>query len=231
MEPRPLLIVEHEPDAHAGLLAGWATERGLALHIVRPGTGQPMPAALSGFRGVVLLGSEQTAFDDSVPWLAAELALTGRALADDIPLLGICFGGQVLARALGARVYRLPEPEIGWIQLAAEHPEVPAGPWLAWHRDGFELPAGTRQLAGGAVSVQAFATGPHLGLQFHPEATGSIMEAWLSSVGPRPGPELAAQLRRGWQQAAGVAAGNAAALFSAWLDGRFAADRQLTAGT
>ncbi len=72
------------------------------------------------------------------------------------------------------------------------------------------------------MSVQAFATGPHLGLQFHPEATGPIMEAWISSITPAPGPGLASQLRHGWQQAAGVVAGNAATLFSSWLEGDFA---------
>ena len=118
----------------------------------------------------MVLGSERTAFDDAVPWLDGELSLVRQALADGVPLLGICFGGQVLARALGARVYRLPEPEIGWVRLASQHPGLAGGPWLEWHRDGFELPAGARELATGGASVQAYAIGPHLGLQFHPEA-------------------------------------------------------------
>ena len=183
-EHRHLLVIEHELDAQAGLLGPWAQARGLGLSTVHLGAGDRLPARLPDCAGLVVLGSEQTAFDDAVPWLAGELDLVGQALADQVPVLGICFGGQVLARALGARVYRLPEPEIGWVRLASQHPGLAAGPWLEWHRDGFDLPPGTRELATGGVSVQAYAIGPHLGLQFHPEATEPITQGWLRATQP-----------------------------------------------
>ena len=179
-----LLVIEHELDAPAGLLGLWAQARGLALSTIHLGGGDRLPARLPDCAGVVVLGSEQTAFDDAVPWLHGELSLVRQALADGVPLLGICFGGQVLARALGARVYRLPEPEIGWVRLASPHPGLACGPWLEWHRDGFELPQGARELATGGASVQAYAIGPHLGLQFHPEATEPITQAWLRATQP-----------------------------------------------
>ena len=218
-----LLVIEHELDAPAGLLAPWAQARGLALSTIRLGGGDGLPARLPDCAGVVVLGSEQTAFDDAVPWLHAELSLVRQALADGVPLLGICFGGQVLARALGARVYRLPEPEIGWVRLASQHPGLAGGPWLEWHRDGFELPQGARELATGGASVQAYAIGPHLGLQFHPEATEPITSAWLRATQPPLTAAQAGRLRRGWQGAGDGVAADAAALFSAWLDGEFAA--------
>ncbi len=170
---------------------------------------------------MVVLGSERTAFDDDVPWLAGELGLVGQALADGVPLLGICFGGQVLARALGARVYRLAEPEIGWVWLASQHPGLAGGPWLEWHRDGFDLPPGARELATGGVSVQAYAIGPHLGLQFHPEATEPITQGWLRATQPPLTPAQAGRLSQGWQDAGDRTAAEAGVLFSAWLDGEF----------
>jgi GMP synthase-like glutamine amidotransferase len=221
-EHRHLLVIEHELDAPAGLLGPWAQARGLALSTVHLGAGDRLPARLPGCGGLVVLGSEQTAYDDAIPWLAGELDLVGQALAGGVPVLGICFGGQVLARALGARVYRLPEPEIGWVRLASDHPGLAAGPWLEWHRDGFDLPPGTRELATGGVSVQAFAIGPHLGLQFHPEATEPITQGWLRATQPPLTPAQAGRLSQGWQDAGGRPAGEAGALFSAWLDGDFA---------
>ena len=216
-------MIEHELDAPAGLLTPWAQARGLTLSTIHLGGGDRLPARLPDCAGVVVLGSEQTAFDDAVPWLHGELSLVRQALAGGVPLLGICFGGQVLARALGARVYRLPEPEIGWVRLASQHPALAGGPWLEWHQDGFELPQGARELATGGASVQAYAIGPHLGLQFHPEATEPITQAWLRATQPPLTAAQAGRLRRGWQDAGDGIAADAAALFSAWLDGEFAA--------
>ncbi len=217
-----LLIIEHERDAPAGFLGPWAEGRGLALDTVRPAEGDTLPRSLAGYAGLVVLGSEQTAFDDSLPWLAGELELLGRVIGGAVPVLGICFGGQVLARALGARLYRLPEPEIGWVAVSSHHPGLPAGPWLAWHRDAFELPADARELAAGGASRQAFSYGPHVGLQFHPEATEAITEDWMREVVPAVSPAQASQLRNGWANAADRAATDAATLFSAWLDGDLA---------
>lgn len=214
-----LLIVEHERDAPAGFLGPWAEDRGLVPDTVRPAEADLLPASLDGYTGVVVLGSEQTAFDDSLPWLAGELDLLAQAIGGSVPVLGICFGGQLLARALGARLYRLPEPEIGWVPVSSQHPGLPAGPWLAWHRDGFELPTGACELATGGASVQAFSYGPHVGLQFHPEATEAITEDWMRGVTPPVSPAQAAGLRAGWAGPAARAAADAATLFSAWLDG------------
>src|SRR5262249_62062613 len=89
-----------------GLLAGWAAAGGVAVSTVRLHAGDQLPAA-DACDAAVVLGSEQTAYDDALPWLAAELAFTDRLLAGGVPVLRICFGAQVLARVLGARLYRL----------------------------------------------------------------------------------------------------------------------------
>jgi len=222
---RRFLVIEHDRDAPAGQLSGWAAGRGLAPCTVRLHAGQPLPEAVTGgaFHAAVVLGSEQTAYDDGVPWLAAELELLRRLIGAQVPVLGICFGGQVLARVLGARLYRLPRPEIGLIQVDSRSPALATGPWPSWHRDAFGLPPGALALAANDVCLQAFAAGPHLGLQFHPEATEPIMASWLASAaapasGDMTGPLIGEAAGPAWEQAAG----HAATLFDAWLDGRLA---------
>jgi GMP synthase-like glutamine amidotransferase len=217
-----LLVLEHDHDAPAGLLAGWAAGRGLKIGTARLHAGDALPDSPAGTGAAVVLGSEQAAYDDTVPWLRGELAFV-RALADaSVPVLGICFGGQVLARVLGARVYRLPRPEIGWIRARTHSPLLAEGPWLSWHRDAFELPDGAAELAASGVCLQAFALGPHVGLQFHPEATEPIARSWLAGANPPPGPEITRPMFEGAGTAWAGAAANAGTLFSAWLDGTLA---------
>jgi len=218
---RRLLVVEHGSHAPAGLLADWAASRSLTIRTVALHAGEPLPAA-SDCDAAVILGSELTAYDDTLPWLAAELAFIERMLAQSVPLLGICFGGQALARVLGARLYRLPVPEIGWAQVTSGHPGLAEGPWLSWHRDAFELPAGAAQIAANAVCVQGFSYGPHAALQFHPEATQPIAASWLPFLRPPPGEEITGPLFRNPDGAWDRAAVHAARLFSAWLDGDLA---------
>jgi GMP synthase-like glutamine amidotransferase len=113
-------------------------------------------------------------------------------------------------------------PEIGWAQVTSGHPGLAEGPWLSWHRDAFELPAGAAQIAANEVCVQGFSYGPHAGLQFHPEATQPIAASWLRFAAPPPGEEITGPLFRNPDGAWNRAAGHASRLFSAWLDGDLA---------
>jgi GMP synthase-like glutamine amidotransferase len=216
-----VLVVEHGRHAPAGLLATWAAGRSLNIETVALHAGEPLPAE-PGCDAAVILGSELTAYDDTVPWLAAELAFIERMLAASVPVLGICFGAQTMARVLGARLYRLPVPEIGWAKVTSEHPGLPEGPWLSWHRDAFDLPSGAKQIAANAVCVQGFSLGPHTGLQFHPEATQQIAASWLDLAPPPPGEDVTGPLFRDADSAWDRAAAHAPGLFSAWLDGDLA---------
>jgi GMP synthase (glutamine-hydrolysing) len=217
-----LLVVEHDPDAPAGVLGRWAAAGGLTAATVRLHAGDPLPPA-GGCQAVVVLGSEQTAYDDAVPWLAAELAFVGRLLAAGVPVLGICFGAQVLARVLGARLYRLAKPEIGWVRVASKHPGLPEGPWPSWHRDAFNLPPGAAEQAVNDVCLQAFTIGPHAGVQFHPEATEPIVGSWLANSDPPPRRDVTDPFFTGADRTWRQGSVNARAFFSAWLDGELAA--------
>src|SRR5262249_30457101 len=180
-DPAPmtrLLVVEHDADAPAGLLGGWATARGLAVSTVRLHAGDPLPPADACDAGGVP-GWAQPASADAVPWRAAELALVARLLAGGVRVLGFCSGAQVLAGVLGARLYRLAEPEIGWVRVTSKHPGLAEGPWPSWHIDAFDLPTSATELAVNEVCLQGFTAGPHAAGPFHPEATQPTVASWL----------------------------------------------------
>jgi GMP synthase (glutamine-hydrolysing) len=128
---------------------------------------------------VVPLGSEAAAYDDTLPWLAAELAYLRDAIEMDVPVFGICFGAQLLARALGGEVVASDVPELGFIHIESDFAELlPEGPWVSSHYDVIRPPASARVIARTALAVQAFVQGPHLGVQFHPEVTSEVLRAW-----------------------------------------------------
>jgi GMP synthase-like glutamine amidotransferase len=227
---RCALVLEHEPDAPAALLARWAAARGIALETVAAGDPIPDPA---GRPFLVTLGSEASAYDDAVPWLAAERDALDRALDAAVPVLGICFGAQHLARALGGAVGPAATSEVGWMEVETLAPEiVPAGPWLQWHHDAFEVPPAAELLARSAACAQAFRLGPHLGVQFHPEVTAQVVRDWAGSYPEsleRAGTSAAAVLADTDRLAAG-AARDADALFDAFLASARADGRVLPSG-
>ncbi len=131
------------------------------------------PAAL------VVMGSPAAAYDDTVPWLAAELDYLAAAVRAGVPVLGICFGGQALARVLGGRVALAEQGEHGFVTVRTRRPDlVPPGPWMQFHQDAFTLPPGATELARTDRALQAFSHGASLGLQFHPEITPAAFSAW-----------------------------------------------------
>jgi GMP synthase-like glutamine amidotransferase len=134
-----------------------------------------------GLDFVAVLGSDAHAYERVEPWVEPELEWL-RGLHDrGLPILGICYGAQALAVALGGSVRRAPEPEIGWISVPTDAPDlVESGPWFTWHQDMIELPAGAREIATNDVCPQAYAFGPHLGLQFHPEVTTAVLMEWAA---------------------------------------------------
>jgi GMP synthase-like glutamine amidotransferase len=135
---------------------------------------------------VVPMGSPWSVYDDALigSWVRPELEFLRRAHEHDVPVLGICFGGQALAAALGGAVVAAPESEIGWYSVESSAPElVEAGPWFEWHHDSWVAPPGAQVLARTAVSDQAFVIGAGLAVQFHPELTPSMLEGWLHNGG------------------------------------------------
>ncbi|HUA49635.1 MAG TPA: type 1 glutamine amidotransferase [Solirubrobacteraceae bacterium] len=179
------LVIQHDDNGPAGHVSEWLAARGgeQDLWLIGHDAREPDPRA---YDLVVSLGSEHAAYDDAVPWLGLELALLRHAFDADVPVLGICFGSQLLARALGARAMPAPQPEIGWVAISTREPAfVPPGPWLQWHYDTFTPPPGASVLAKSAAGPQAYTIGRSLAVQFHPEVTPDIVGDWVDGAEER----------------------------------------------
>jgi GMP synthase-like glutamine amidotransferase len=177
-KPRTL-VLQHEAATPPGLMTDWLAEQDADVRTFRidEDGGEIDPRE---YDFIVSLGSEFAAFDDSIDFVPREARLFGQALEDDVPILGLCFGGQMLARALGARLFRSETAEIGWLPVRTNDPElVTEGPWFQWHFDSFTAPPGAEVVAETDVGPQAFTAGRSLGLQFHPEVTPEIMDEWV----------------------------------------------------
>ena len=136
-----------------------------------------------GYDVIVPLGARWPVYDDALrhTWVGSETQLVRDAADAGVPLLGVCFGGQLLAQAFGGSVQRSTVPEIGWYDVESDHPDlVPGGRWFQWHFDRWTLPPGATEIARTANSSQAFVLGRALALQFHPEIDRSLLELWLA---------------------------------------------------
>ncbi len=179
-EPLRALVIQHEQPTPGGYIHQWLEERGAEQDIHRiDAEDREVDAREYGM--IVSLGSEFAAFDDSIPWLEKEKRLLLDAAEADVPVLGICFGGQLLARVLGGKSFRGEIAEIGWLPVRSrELALVSEGPWFQWHFDTFTLPPGAQLLADSVAGPQAYTVGRSLGVQFHPEVTPQIMDDWVA---------------------------------------------------
>ncbi|MBC9724756.1 type 1 glutamine amidotransferase [Streptomyces sp. TRM68367] len=184
------LVIRHDHASSPGPIGSRLAEHGYDLdeRTVVPAERHHDPAVDFTFPApyaydlILILGAPWSIYDKTAtgPWIEGELDLLRRAHATDIPILGICFGGQALATALGGTVERAPRPEIGWMTIEPEAADsVPEGPWFQWHFDRFTVPPGAVELARSAVGPQAFRAGRALGVQFHPEITEETLRQWL----------------------------------------------------
>lgn len=189
MQETPTAVtIRHVAFEGPGTLQPLLVERGYELRIVDACAGGVAELAPPDL--LIVLGGPIGAYEDAIyPFLTDELRLIERQLARGAPILGICLGAQLIARALGAIVYPGAQKEIGWssLTLTAEGegsvlaPYKDGAPVLHWHGDRFDLPTGATRLASTAITPnQAFSVGRTvLGLQFHGECDGRDIEHWL----------------------------------------------------
>ncbi|RPI47683.1 MAG: type 1 glutamine amidotransferase, partial [Betaproteobacteria bacterium] len=173
-----------------GYFAIYLERCGLPWCLIRIDAGDPVPADVSEFSGIALMGGPMSV-NDSLPWIPAVLQLIRRAVESDVPVVGHCLGGQLMAKALGGTVVPNREKEIGWgeVEVAAV-PE--ASSWFGaavsrfttfhWHGETFSVPPGAVALLSSALcDNQAFVLGKHLAMQCHVEMTAELIESWCES--------------------------------------------------
>jgi GMP synthase (glutamine-hydrolysing) len=192
---KQVLIVVHQKHSNPGRVGELLALRGCALDRRCPNLGDPLPEDLSAYAAAIVFGGPQSANDDHLPGIKAELDwLECTALPATTPVLGICLGAQMIARVLGARIGRHPDGlvEIGY------HPVYPtaagetyfegATMFYQWHRETFGIPQGAIHLAhNDAFDAQAFRYDRHVyGVEFHPEMTLAMIERWTASEGGGP---------------------------------------------
>lgn len=186
---RAVLIANRE-DADPGFVGKSLRARGYSFVEFLREDFQQWPS-LDNIELVVAMGSGWSTYWDHVAEpVKAEQLLLATAISQGIPILGICFGAQQLSVTLGGNVTKAQSTEIGWFSVE-NVPEtahltpksLTEGPWMQWHYDAFSVPTGATVLAQSAAGPQAMVCGRAVGLQFHPEATESIVRTWASGDG------------------------------------------------
>ena len=181
---KPVAILQHEASQGPGILLDHLCQQSIPYVLLAPCAQGSAPANARDYRGIIVLGSNHCA-NEQLRWIENERCLLQSAQQHDVPVLGHCFGAQMLARAMGARVWRNPCPNIGWSEVritshAQQLMDLPAQASLFnWHYDTFEIPRGaTRTMYGTYCLNKGFRHGKHWAFQGHLEVTAESLKAW-----------------------------------------------------
>ncbi len=185
-----VLFIQHDHVSPTGPVGERFRERGFEtseiLVVSEDNFGSPNVSFkfpdFNDFDVLVPLGAPWGAWDDACigNWLTPEIEWIRSAIEAGKPVLGICFGGQLIARAMGGSVAPGPKGEIGWTSIWSEREDlVGNGPWFQFHYDRWQLPPGAIEIARNPVASQAFIYGNSLAVQFHPELNAAGLKGWL----------------------------------------------------
>ena len=190
------LIIEHDHVSPPGPVAERLRHHGFEIHEVvvvtedffrSPNVDFEFPSA-DDYDLVVSLGAPWGAWDDKCigKWLIPEVEWVANVVKSGKPMLGICFGGQLIARAMGGSVAKAPQCEIGWKSIWSEAPEIVSnGAWFQFHYDRWQLPEGAVEIARNPIASQAFIINKSLAIQFHPEINAAGLKDWLAWGGDK----------------------------------------------
>ncbi len=182
---KPVAVFRHSSGEGPGYFATFLEAHSVPWQLIRIDEGDPIPDSLVGFSGLCFMGGPMSVNDD-LPWIPPVLALIRNAVAADLPVIGHCLGGQLIAKALGGTVSRNPVKEIGWGKVEVNDPkardwigDTPSFVGFHWHGETFSIPPGaTRILHSDFCSNQAYVIGKTLGMQCHVEMTESMIRLW-----------------------------------------------------
>lgn len=197
---KKILVIQNTAGEGLGFFADELKQAGVEWDLVKAYAGDRIPTGVmideAAYRGVMILGGPMSALDDKAyPFLAEEVQLLQDALERKLPMLNICLGAQLLARACGMPIRLGQNKEVGWHKVTLKQWYTQRNPLFFqaptefvtfhWHQDSFDIPTDAYRLARSEISdVQAFCyQGNAYGLQFHPEATEDMIRAWVENSG------------------------------------------------
>ena len=186
----PVVIFRASSTEGPGYFASYLERHTIPWELVRLDAGERVPRDARRYAGLVFMGGPMSV-NDELPWIAPALELVRDAVRKDVPVLGHCLGGQLISKALGGRVGASPVKEIGWGEVEVTN-AAQSAVWFGakrssfgvfqWHGETFSLPPGaTHLLSSRWCANQAFALGPHLGLQCHIEMSEELVRSWCET--------------------------------------------------
>lgn len=185
---KPVAIFRHSPTEGPAYFATYLERHRIPYRIIKLDAGEAVPSGLAEFAGLCFMGGPMSVNDD-LPWVAPVCALIRDAVAQDVPVIGHCLGGQLMAKALGVPVTRNPVKEIGWGEVRVLD-EPLARQWLGdglqrflsfhWHGETFAIPQGaTRLMESAWCANQGYVLNDrHIGMQCHVEMTPALIRSW-----------------------------------------------------
>jgi GMP synthase-like glutamine amidotransferase len=183
---KPVAIFRHLNTEGPGYFATFLDCHSIPWQLICIDRGDAVPHGLAAFSGLAFMGGPMSV-NDPLPWIEQECALIRAAVAAELPVLGHCLGGQLIAKALGGVVTKNPVKEIGWGEVRVLENQA-ARAWFGdspgflsfhWHGETFSIPPGaTRVLESPYCPNQAYALGKHFGMQCHVEMTEQMIRDW-----------------------------------------------------
>ena len=185
-----MLFVVNDPIATEATLGEAFANRGFdvstfdvvpAHRVSKPAVDVQFPDP-SRYDAIVLLGARWSVYDEALQrsWIPNEVQFVHQADRAGVPLLGVCFGGQLVAHAHGGSVTSCPNPEVGWTHIDSQDDSlIPPGEWFQWHFDQWTLPPAATEIARNPSASQAFLLRRTLAVQFHPEIDAALLAGWL----------------------------------------------------
>lgn len=231
---KPIAIFRHTPSEGPGHFASFLDSRSQPWELIAIDAGAAVPGNPENYAGLAFMGGPMSVNDD-LPWIEPTLNLIRQAVAADIPVLGHCLGGQLIAKALGGVIGPNPVKEIGWGKV-----DVLATPqarhWFGdihtfqafhWHGETFSIPPGAACILKSAhCDNQAYVLGKHLGMQCHVEMTRAMIEQWcavgveeISTARNSPAVQNPAQMLAAAEELLVPLNRVAETLYARWLEG------------